>query len=201
MINVFSKIGLVLVVLILGSLTLCSIDKLSLNSDPNVAPAFEQAKLDAKTLLGALDAYHAQHGFYPRSRNEVPVARNAWHGFLYVVSSLNRVYGSLDCAGRVREFQGPQALDAAYLQRKATFLDQCVQGYSNFTLKSPRIETAWRINASLVAFAQFTSNDGAWNVGHCKNRPGPPSAQDCRRSDLDDDVSAEALAAVGHGSR
>ncbi len=198
MVKIFSRIGLVLVILILGSLTLCSIDKLSLNSDPNVAPAFEQAKLDARTLLGALDEYHAAHGFYPRSRNELPVARNAWHGFLYVVSSMNRVYSSLDCAARAAEFHGPQVLDAASAQRKMAFLNECVQGYSNFTLKSPRIETAWRINAPLVAFAQFSSNNGQWNVEHCKNGSGPPPARDCRRTDFDDDVSAEMMTGSQH---
>jgi hypothetical protein len=191
------KVGLALVVLIVGSLTMCAIQKRSVYADPNVEPAFEQAKVDAQPLIAALARYYAAHAYYPKSVADLPHVVGQPQRFDYEVWSMYRVYNSLDCADRSKQFTGFVAGIPDYEKRLAAFRSACVRGYSNFVLKCAPIRTAWQINRSVVAYSQFASQDARWNVEWCNYR-SEPALTDCRRNAFDESVPMGASRAV-HG--
>jgi hypothetical protein len=103
--KVFARIGLLITILIVGSVTMCSFHKRTVYADPNVAPAFARAKADGQPLIDALGNFYAAHAYYPRSLSELPLDPYTLH-VRYEVWSMNRVYKSLECAGRAKEFTG-----------------------------------------------------------------------------------------------
>jgi hypothetical protein len=194
--NLFGKVGAALLVVIIGSLTMCAIQKRSVYADPNVAPAFEQAKLDAQPLIAALEQYFASHAYFPKSLGDLPRGDGKLHGFDYEVWSMYRVYNSLDCAAHSKDFTGFVGAIPDYQQRLSAFRSACVRGYSNFVLKSPPIRTAWQINRSVVAYAQFASQDARWSVEWCNYR-SQPALSDCRRNAFDESVPIDGSRPVG----
>jgi hypothetical protein len=131
-------------------------------------------------LLAALDAYHHQHGYFPRNfaalQPEVAVPPD----YVYEVIGMNRVYDSFACAARSNEFYGVIKDPASYQQRLTAFLSECVLGYASFVLKSSRIHTQRSINSNVVAFAKFSSQGGRWELDWCSSHPTPGSSGDCR---------------------
>jgi hypothetical protein len=190
--NILSKIGLALVVLIFGCLTMCAIQKRSVFADPNVAPAFEQAKVEAQPLIAALGQYYASHAYYPKSISDVPLSNGNLNGFNYEVWSMFRVYNSLECASRSKDFTGFVAAIPDYEQRLTAFRQACVRGYSNFVLKTPPIRTAWQLNHSVVVYAQFASQDARWSVEWCNVQNHQPNSAllDCSRNAFNESLPA-----------
>jgi hypothetical protein len=195
--NLFGKVGAALMVVVVVSLTMCAIQKRSVYADPNVAPAFERAKLDAQPLIAALAQYYASHAYYPKSLGELPRGDGTLYGFDYEVWSMYRVYNSLDCAAQSKNFTGFVGAIPDYERRLTAFRSACVRGYSNFVLKSPQIRTAWQINSSVVAYAQFASQDARWSVEWCNHR-SQPGLSDCRRNAFDESVPIDGSRPVGH---
>jgi hypothetical protein len=173
-----SKAGMVIIIVVVVCATMWAIEKRSLYADPNVAPQFERAKADAAPLIAALAEYYASHAYYPKSLGDLPPANTDPRGFIYEVWGMQRVYNSLECAGRSRQFTGFVGASADYERRLAEFRAGCVRGYSSFMLKSPRISTAWQINKGVVAYAEFHSQDAEWSVQWCRDQH--PGTRDCR---------------------
>jgi hypothetical protein len=165
--KLLSRIGLVFMILIVGSVTMCAVQKRAVYADPDVTPAFEQARARAQPLVEALGRYYASHSYYPRSIEALMAHDGGTRGFRYEVWGANRVYRSMDCAGRAREFTGFVAAIPDYEQRLEDFRADCVRGYSSFLLKSPRLPTAWGFNQGTVVWAQFASQDARWSVEWC----------------------------------
>ena len=169
-------------ILLIGSVTMCAVNKRAVYGDPDVAPAFERARAEAQPLVDALDGYYAAHAYYPRSIGELVAYHGGMNGFRYEVWSSNRVYKSLDCAGRAREFTGFVAAIPDYERRLEEYRAACVRGYSGFVLKSSPLPTAWQFNRGTVVWAQFASQDARWSVEWCSHqadqhiRPFPTAA-------------------------
>jgi len=183
-----SRIGLLILVLILVPVTTCSFHKRTVYADPNVAPAYAQAKSDGQPLIEALDRFFAEHSYYPRSLSELPINPYALHGVRYEVDSPDRICRSLDCAARAKEFQGFVAAIPDYKAKLTAFREECVRGYSKFVVKSARIRTAWPVNQHLEVYAQFTSADARWSVEWCgpSGRTNHTGNWDCMYSAFDE---------------
>jgi hypothetical protein len=187
--SIFARIGLLVTILIVGGITMCSINKRSVLADPNVTPAFDNDKRIGQPLVDSLAAFYAAHAYYPRSLSELQLQPLDEHGFHYEVWSMSRVYKTLECAGRAKEFEGFVATIPDYRQKLEAFRLECVRGYSSFLLKSPLIDTAWRYTRSLHVWTQFSSQDAQWRVEWCT----PQSRQlvDCSRNAFDEAQPAE----------
>ena len=180
MLGTLRKIVFAIVIGLVLSMAMCSIQSRMVASDPAVQPAIAQAKTDAQPLLAALDAYHLAKGYYPRSLSELPVTDTSWQKYRYETLSLFRVYKSLACTGKANSTQGwhPQPV-TTYQQQQAALRAECVAGYSAFTLKSPRIATKRGINASSEVYAKFTSQTAQWAPGWCSRGDHGSSTGDC----------------------
>jgi hypothetical protein len=159
---------------------MCSINKRSVLADPNVTPAFENDKLLGQPLVAALAGFYAEHAYYPRSLGELQPQPRDEHGFRYEVWSISRVYKTLECAGRAKEFEGFVARIPDYQQKLEAFRLECVRGYSGFLLKSPLIDTAWPYTRALRVWTQFSSQDAQWRVEWCTPQARQPP--DCSRN-------------------
>jgi hypothetical protein len=167
--KVLSRIGAVLMMVIVASVTMCAVQKRAVYADPDVTPAYEQVQAQGQPLVEALGRYYASHSYYPRSIDELMTYHGGTRGFRYEVWGINRVYRSMDCAARAKEFTGFVAAIPDYERRLEDFRAECVRGYSSFLLKSPRLPTAWGINRGTVVWAQFASQDARWSVEWCSN--------------------------------
>jgi hypothetical protein len=197
MFKVLSRVGFALMVLIVMGITTCSVEGKLLRSDPATAGAMSQAAASAKPLLAALDAYHGTHGYYPRALDELHLQPPPPLDFVYEVTSLGRVYASFDCSSRAQQFNGLNTQPATYEQRLSSYLRECVQGYSSFVLKAARIQTEWRVNAGVVAFASFASQNGQWSVDWCRTGHNVPAGPvDCRYMPLNETTRYEDHPAV-----
>jgi hypothetical protein len=192
MTSIFTKIGLLLTILIVGGLTMCSINKRSVLADPNVTPTFDQDKRLGQPLVDALAAFYAAHAYYPRSLAELQMQRFDEHGFHYEVWGMSRVYKTLECAGRAKQFEGFVATIPDYQHKLEAFRLECVRGYSGFLLKSPLIDTAWRYTKTLRVWTQFSSQDAQWRVEWCTPQSHQPI--DCSRNVFDEAQPAEDYA-------
>jgi hypothetical protein len=199
MFKLLSRVGFALMVLIVVGITTCSVEGKLLRSDPATAAAMSQAEAAGRPLLTSLDGYHAAHGYYPRTLDELHMQPPPPPDFVYEVTSLNRVYASFDCSSRAQQFNGINTQPSTYEQRLSDFLRECVHGYSGFVLKAPRIHTAWRVNANLLAFASFASQGGQWNVDWCRTAHNVPSAPvDCRYMALNETTRYQDNPVVMH---
>ncbi len=154
-------------------LTMCTVQKRLVLADPNVAPAFERARADGQGVVSALADYYAAHAYYPKSLGELPDDVDYHQRFNYEVTGMERVYQSMECAGRAKEFTGVTIMVPDYQRRLDQFRAECVRGYSGFALKTRRIQTAWQVNRNVVIYVQFTSLNPRWFVDWCN----PPSNQ------------------------
>jgi len=177
---------------------MCAIQKRSVFADPNVTPAFEQAKSEAQPLITALAQYYASHAYYPKSIGDLPQRNGDPHDFNYEVWSMYRVYTSLDCASRSKDFTGFVGNIPDYEQRLTAFLQVCVRGYSNFFLKTRPIRTAWQMNKSVVVYAQFASQDARWSVEWCNVQSHQPNSAllDCSRNPFNESLPPGASQSV-----
>jgi hypothetical protein len=196
MASIFTRIGLAVTVLIVGGVTMCSINKRAVLADPNVTPAFEKDKGLGQPLVDALAGFYAAHAYYPRSLAELQLQRHDEHGFRYEVWGMSRVYKTLECAGRAKEFEGFVATIPNYQQKLEAFRLQCVRGYSSFLLKSPLIETSWRYTKTLRVWTQFSSQDAQWRVEWCTPQEHQPP--DCSRNVFDEAQSGDDYARTHH---
>ena len=186
MTSIFTRIGLAVTALIVVGTTMCSINKRTVLADPNVTPAFEKDKRLGQPLVEALAGFYAAHAYYPRSLAELqpqpqPQGDN---GFRYEVWGMSRVYKTLECAGRAKDFEGFVATIPDYQQKLEAFRRDCVRGYSSFLLKSPLIETAWGYTKSLRVWTQFSSQDAQWRVEWCSPHEHQP--RDCSSNVFDE---------------
>lgn len=192
MTSVFSRIGLGITIVIIGCVTMCSINKRAVLADPNVAPAFEQDKLLGQPLVDALAAFYAAHAYYPRSLAELQRQKADDRGFHYEVWGMARVYQSLDCASHAKDFQGLTITIPDYQHKLEKFRLDCVRGYSSFLLKSPLIHTSWAYTKSLRVWTQFSSQDATWRVEWCTPQEHQPV--ECNRNAADEALSADDFA-------
>jgi hypothetical protein len=155
-----------------------------------VTPAFEKDKRLGQPLVDALAGYYAAHAYYPRSLAELQ--RLDEHGFHYEVWGMSRVYKTLQCAGRSKEFEGFVATIPDYEQKLEAFRLECVRGYSGFLLKSPPIDTAWPYTRALRVWTQFSSQDAQWRVEWCSPQARQPT--DCSRNAFDEAQPADDYA-------
>jgi hypothetical protein len=195
--SIFTRIGLAIVVLIVGGITMCSINKRSVLADPNVTPAFDNDKRLGQPLIDALAGFYATHAYYPRSLAELQLQRLDEHGFRYEVWSMSRVYKTLECASRSKDFEGFVARIPDYQQKLEAFRLECVRGYSGFLLKSPLINTAWRYTKTLEVWTQFSSQDAQWRVEWCSPQQHQP--RDCSRNAFDEAQPADDYARARPG--
>jgi hypothetical protein len=186
--KVFARIGLLITILIVGSVTMCSFHKRTVYADPNVAPAFARVKNDGQPLIDALAHFYATHAYYPRSVSELPLNPYLLHGVRYEVWSMNRVYKTLECSGRAKEFTGFVGAISDYERKLEDFRVECVRGYSNFLIKSEPIAPAWSVNRHLTIFAQFSSQEDRWSVDWCSppQHPTRGSGPDCSHNAFDE---------------
>lgn len=196
MTSIFTKIGLAVTILIVGGLTMCSINKRMVLADPNVTPAFEKDKGLGQPLVDALAHFYAAHAYYPRSLAELESQRHDELGFRYEVWGISRVYKTLECAGRAKEFEGFVAGIPDYQQKLEAFRLECVRGYSSFVLKSPLIDTSWQYTKSLHVWTQFSSQDAEWRIEWCT--PQHNQRLDCSRNAFDESQSAEDYERTHH---
>jgi hypothetical protein len=180
MIKILSGIGLVVVILIIGGIATCSVHSKLLSADAAIQPALDEAALNSKPLLAALDAYHHEHGFFPTHIEDLRARYGLPADYVYEVLGAGRVYDSFECASHSGEFYGVIKDPAAYHQRLVSFLRQCVSGYAAFVLKSPRIHTQRSVNSNTVAFARFGSQDGRWQLDWCESQAQRGTDADCR---------------------
>jgi hypothetical protein len=194
------KFGIVFLIMIGALLTMCTVQKRLVLADPNVAPAIELAKTDGLPVVKALDEYHAAHGYYPRSLGELPLEGGVVQRFNYEVWGLFRVYQSLACAGRAKDFTGFVLTIPDYEKKLDDFLAQCVRGYSAFLLKTRPIQTAWGVNRSVVTYAQFASQNPQWVVDWCSlPQDESNSAQlDCSRSSVNEALPPDGMRRWSH---
>jgi hypothetical protein len=135
-------------------------NKRSLESNPAVELALSSAQKDAQPLIEAIEKYHTEHGFYPRSIKDLPY--NAlWGKYLYQTSSLNSVYKSLDCQRRVRDLMGWQTAEKR--QKMQETQEECLLGYSQFLIKS-QVQAS---HLNMYVFVVFDSTNPKWNVDWC----------------------------------
>jgi len=192
MTSIFTRIGLAVTILIIGGITMCSINKRSVLADPNVTPAFETDKRLGQALVDALAGFYAANAYYPRSLAELQLQRLDQHGFRYEVWGMSRVYKTLECAGRAKQFEGFVATIPNYKQKLEAFRLECVRGYSGFLLKSPLIDTAWPYTRTLRVWTQFSSQDAQWRVEWCTPQARQPA--DCSRNVFDEAQPADDYA-------
>lgn len=166
-------------ILIVGGIATCSIHSKLLSGDAATQPALDHAAAVSKPLLAVLDAYHHQHGYFPANIEALQAQYGPPSDYVYEVLGMNRVYESFECAARSGEFYGVIKDPKTYHQRLFAFLQECVSGYSAFTLKSPRIQTQRSVNSRVIAFARFSSQSGRWELDWCDSRR-PPGGEDCR---------------------
>jgi len=186
MLRVLSGIGLVLMLLMIGGIATCSLRKHFLAGDPVVQPALEQVQASAKPLLAALDAFHAEHGYFPASPDALSDDAALPAGFVYEVTNLSRVYRSLACANRTHEFNGVNLAAPDTHARLVAWLHECVEGYSNFTLRSARLPTSKAVNSNLLAYGKFESMNGEWSVDWCQANQQNGVPGDCRQTPMNE---------------
>jgi hypothetical protein len=196
MTSIFTRIGLAVTVLIVGCVTMCSINKRAVLADPNVTPAFEKDKGLGRPLVEALAGFYAVHAYYPRSLAELQLQPQDEHGFHYEVWGMSRVYKTLQCAGRAKEFEGFVATIPDYQQKLEAFRLECVRGYSSFLLKSPPIATTWQYTKTFRVWTQFSSQDAQWRVEWCSPQKHQPP--DCSRNVFDEAQSGDDYARTHH---
>lgn len=186
--RVFAKIGLIITILIMGSVTMCAFHKRTVYADPNVAPALVRAKQNGQVLIDALARFYAAHAYYPRSLSELPLDPYTLHGIRYEVWSMNRVYKTLDCAGRAKEFTGLISAISDYERKLEAFRVECVRGYSNFLINSEPIAPKWYVNRGLTIYARFSSQEDRWSVDWCSppEHQARSSGSDCSHNAFDE---------------
>jgi len=177
---------------------MCSINKRAVLADPNVTPAFEKDKSLGQPLVDALAGFYAAHAYYPRSLAELQLQRHDEHGFHYEVWGMSRVYKTLECAGRAKNFQGFVATIPDYEQKLEAFRVECVRGYSSFVLKSPLIETTWQYTRALRVWTQFSSQDAQWRVEWCSPQEHQHQPLDCSRNAFDEAQPPDDYARAHH---
>jgi hypothetical protein len=195
MTSILTKIGLGVTILVVGCITMYSINKRAVLADPNVSPAFDNDKRLGQPLVDALAGFYAAHAYYPRSLAELQ--RHDEQGFRYEVWGTSRVYKTLECAGRAKEFEGFVATVPDYQQKLEAFRLECVRGYSSFLLKSPLIDTTWRYTKALRVWTQFSSQDALWRVEWCTPQEHQPV--DCNRNVFDEAQPEDDYARTHYG--
>jgi hypothetical protein len=135
-------------------------NKRSLESNPAIELALSSAQKDAQPLIDAIEKYHTEHGFYPRSIKDLPYSA-LWGKYLYQTSSLNSVYKSLDCQRRVRDLMGWQTAEKR--QKMQETQEECLLGYSQFLIKS-QVQAS---HLNMYVFVVFDSTNPKWNVDWC----------------------------------
>lgn len=154
-----------------------------------MAPALARAKTDGQALIDALAQFYSTHAYYPRSLSELPLNPYTLHGVRYEVDSTNRVYKTLECAGRAKEFTGFVAGIADYERKLEDFRVGCVRGYTNFLIKSEPIAPAWSVNQHLTIFAQFSSQEDRRSVDWCSPPEHGAVGPDCSHNAFDETLA------------
>jgi hypothetical protein len=150
----------VFIILIVSLYSFHRVMRYSLENDPKVSLALSAAQTEALPLINNLEDFHRANGFYPRSIKQLP-RNNLWGKYLYQTNSLNVVYKSLDCQRRMRDLTGWQTAEKR--QKLAPTEDECIQGYSQFVIKSPVHPS----HQQTFAFLMFESTNPKWDIDWC----------------------------------
>jgi len=158
----------------------------AVQSDATSQAALQQEIVRAKPMTDALGAYYAANHYYPKSINEVPGWKMAWGEFNYIPSteSFHSIFKSPACQDESKTFDRFHSVDDDFRKRFATFTDRCVQGYSEYVLRSPPLPQEGRAESydQTDVYGKYTSPNGQWALAWChhgNNRGRVSNSGDC----------------------
>ena len=166
MIRILNGFLLSVFVMIVLLSAMCSTRNTMIRNDTAATGALEAVRSEGQPIIDLLYAYHGQKGFFPRNLSELANRTLPFNKFSYETDRFHRVYKSLECTQRQKSFEGWHP-DPGYQGRVDHYINECVTGYSEFTLTSQPLPTSSVLNKGFQVFGAFGSQKPEWIIDWC----------------------------------
>jgi hypothetical protein len=165
------NIALIIFILIFGLWAKFHFTTARVKNDPTSEANLDAAKIDAQTLLAALEKYRGDTGLYPATLDQLNATylSSPVNGFRYSARLNDWVYKSDECVAREKSLHGwIMKPTADYKKEVADFRRDCLTGYRYYQLQSrdfPHDPQTLNIDR----WAYYDSSNRQWSLGWCSH--------------------------------